>query len=937
MIKINEFLIAMESAQREYDMNAFVCNARNALYESSEVAHLPSNLGIDKVLPSLMEEVKLVKANENVGMSICNKGKKMNDVAYSYLGYLPSIYDEPIDISSDYFKDYNSNVNTICSKLISALQSADSPTERSTITAEAIEQLHQITRATKRQIVRTSLDIYDTAVDDLCVDRTTKYIPYTCEYMKNEIYPFAKYFGEEINDCYNQVSNLNSCVQDVTTEVRYRERAVEQACKENPELCKYLNEFLYNANQAFMDLIKFVNYAAIRKVTDLKHNAKCCKELKNRMDLIERTRPGATVIVKEGGDTDIIRTDDDIAIGKRLLDGNSDAYTTLAKNSYDFHKSLLLQIFGSAEEPDTIVARFIDEHEYDESPYNSILEITTIISAGLDKMSAMATDNIIVVDDIIESSGLAIALDAQYESRIKLLEDTSKYDSATITEVSANVDIYREILHEIKDYPKNMKTVATAIADTYKKLGILRGQLDVNLNSEFKNMQAIVELKQYLISLDEQYINFTQMIGTAMMNRLKRTVIAAEKISIHIEQERIVPFGMQTYESVDFETEASKILLDYERGLTDVMMEALHDSFMYAWNEKVRHKQYITEAEATIGTNGNNTNTQQNNNAGMNQAAAANNSAQQQQSVRNRLQALKDAIKKQFEEMLTKFRENINKMSVTQADNSKVAYGAWIEANAEALLNRSYTNVKLEILPYEKGMPFDNLLTDVQQFQGQVSGIKASEANTLKTDAAILRRLFSTKGNIQLTDDMDLAKCKSAISDALLKYYKVGNEAYTIRSYSDNELKTLVTSMVNFCKNYFGGQQEQLTTALNNISNTLQTSANGFIMEQTEYIMSKVDQIIMEEGEDQQPSTTPKVSTVETPGASQTQQGAQGNGESMSLTNMMNTLQAGCVTYSGTVCNAVRDRIVDYYKALQSLMPKQAPAQPDQNQQQQQQ
>lgn len=923
MIKINDFLIAMESIERDFETTSFIYNSRNALYESSDVPKFAKQMEDSNVLSTLVDQLTSIEGNgsPHVGAKVCDMMRRVNEDGCRRIGQLPVVCEDVIEIYADYLEDYSSNINTICANMITALTDVEDASECDMIVSEAIDQLHGLTDAAKRQIVRTTLDIYNVPTNELFVTRTFTYKPYDTAYLKDTIYPMAKCMSTDIETCNDQISSLQMCMRKVLSEVRYRENAIDSACKENPRLCNYLNQFLYNANRDFLSVMKFLEYAAIRKVNTLEHNIKCCSELSDRLSFIAKSYPAATVVLKEASDTDIIRTDDDIALGKRLLDGNSDAFHELAKNSYDFHRSLLLQIFGSNDEPDNTVNKFVDEHAYDQDPYNSILELTTLIGAGLDKMAAMATDNIIVVDDIIEASGLAIALDAQRYDKIKMLENTQKYDSATSTEMSGNIDIYREILHEIKDYPRNMKIVATSISDTYKKLGLLRGQLDLNLNGEFKNIRAVVELKHYLISLDEEFINLAQTIATTMMNRLRKIVVDAEKISIHIEQERIVPFGMQTYEDVDYEIMASNILLEYQTAYTDIVMESMHDAFMKAWTKKTFHKEYITEAEATIGTT--NTNNTSATATGTNNAVAAKNTGEQKQNIQNRLQALKDAIRKQFEEMINKFKANINKMTISQADNSKVSYAAWIDANADALLNRSYTNVKLEILPYEKGMPFEKLLTDVQQFQGQVSGIKASEVNTMKTDAAVFRRLFSTKGNIQITDDMDLAQCKSAVSDALLKYYKVGNEPLAVQAYADTALKPLVTDMVNFCKNYFGGQQEQLTNALNNISNTLQTTANGYITEETMYIMSMVDRIVMEAEDEKEPSTAPKVSTTDNTNGSTNNTTAQSNGGEMSLTNMMNAIQAGSVVYSGTVCNAVRDRVVDYYKALQSLLPKQ--------------
>ena len=82
-------------------------------------------------------------------------------------------------------------------------------------------------------------------------------------------------------------------------------------------------------------------------------------------------------------------------------------------------------------------------------------------------------------------------------------------------------------------------------------------------------------------------------------------------------------------------------------------------------------------------------------------------------------------------------------------------------------------------------------------------------------------------------------------------------------------------------------------------------------------------------------STTPTVTTTAT---STTTTTTKPNASTSGMTplTLINTIQEGVSVYSGSVLNAVRDRIDDYFRAMSRLKPKTTQTQPtDQTQQQQ--
>ena len=150
-------------------------------------------------------------------------------------------------------------------------------------------------------------------------------------------------------------------------------------------------------------------------------------------------------------------------------------------------------------------------------------------------------------------------------------------------------------------------------------------------------------------------------------------------------------------------------------------------------------------------------------------------------------------------------------------------------------------------------------------------------------------------------------------------------------TYSNNNLKSLVTDIVRFCESYFGGEEDHLTGILNGIASSVENMTSSFVTEGTEMIYEKLQAMYEADGE----STTPTVTTTAT---STTTTTTKPNASTSGMTplTLINTIQEGVSVYSGSVLNAVRDRIDDYFRAMSRLKPKTTQTQPtDQTQQQQ--
>ena len=142
-----------------------------------------------------------------------------------------------------------------------------------------------------------------------------------------------------------------------------------------------------------------------------------------------------------------------------------------------------------------------------------------------------------------------------------------------------------------------MQTIATAIHDIYKRIGILEERYELNVNQEYKNLNAIEELRVFLKEFRDQFGNLINSIANSMMTRLKKLGRYAELNLVRLSANEMNRGGMQesAEEEVDYETEVARMILEYEQGLTDVLMEALLEEHNKLWIKKTQHLDVIQE------------------------------------------------------------------------------------------------------------------------------------------------------------------------------------------------------------------------------------------------------------------------------------------------------------------------------------------------------
>lgn len=935
MNPINEFVIAMESCYREYDSSAFIAISKGALYkEGAPVLIDVTNDIYGHSISAAIADLSDVWVNTT---ELAPFIRNLQDSErFGSIGQLPAMSNTDIKFNFDYLTDYNANLTKLIGQMYQAV--TEGTLDSSAMTVFMKLGSDELSDTTKRQIVRSSIaTLYATSPSAIVA--ATPQVDWSKEYLKVHVIPFITSFNSLKATTLQEAKIASRVINDLLDSSNIRNQKIAEICAKNPQYAAKLNQCNYKINRNVIDVASFVTYAMLTKIYAILENAQLTNvaltKLRSAVPAMERTMLesvyGSTIISDATGE-----------VADQMMQGDASAYVELSNNVSEFHKGMLINRgMAGLEEPDNTYSGMIDEREYRKDSYNAIMEILSEISASLDQISAASDDYLLVTDELIEKAGLDNPIDVRYAERVKMTSDTSDYDKACEIAVNGNgnLDIYATILHEIQEFPKNMETIAKLISDVKEKMNILEKRFSDpvshpwKINNEFKNTAAVTELKVFMTSLKEQYGNLVNMIAGNMMARLKKLSVNAERISVKMDNEDPEPIGVQeSVDETDYCYEMDQLMLKYEKGLTNIMMEALQESYQYAWNEKVRGIRPVYEiSDAVQGGNGQ-TNTVNAN--GTNQAQAASASAKTKSNIGQKLSELKDAIAKEFQNIIQKFTKNMSSRAVKMDDGTTVVNSLWIKNNKQELLNHNYTNQSVQILPYLAKKPWESIMSDIDTFNGYLGNLKSDQLSK-STPVDAVKKVLSSY-SLKVSGETAEAAC-SSISTPLTNYFKLGkgdhsNIAGEIVTYADSNLKALMTDIVNFTDMYYTSGMNNLTTALSGLQNTLNTLSSSYIQEST-LIDEKLDQLemMLEDGEqaattstvtttgstpaanDKQKAPSVKVNTAVNKNAAKPEEDAK---KEVATSQVFDAIKRATFTYNGCVLNAVRDRVNDFFRAM---------------------
>ena len=574
--------------------------------------------------------------------------------------------------------------------------------------------------------------------------------------------------------------------------------------------------------------------------------------------------------------------------------GNVDAFIDFSGKIYDFHKNIptssainfnplnpTVSLAGSDEME-------LSQDEYNKSVYNDISKGYLSISSGLDILGSEGDDYLLLFDDIIKKSGFSVILEERFQNEINNIVDLSEYESSTeLSNINgSDLNIQRRVLAELKDYGTNMQTIANIVNETYKKIQYLANRFDNNINGEYRDIETVNQIKIFLKSLKEQFVNMTDMVVQNFFKRLKELGNILTSLEVNDKPEIVDDVEpIETSSSLDIsESVFESILSEYEED-TKSLFEALESAYYIEKSLELRGVNVVFEEEQASTNNPSNTANDNANNAKPSTKVTI---------VDNDKDSGSKATSGPVSSNMSKFIEDImNKLmlkiksSKIVVDGKPVPVGAWIGDNKEGLLNRSYNNVSVNILPYHN-ITQEEIMRNITGVKNAVKGLTQDSLATVANKDGLYKKLFTFTN---ITDSSE------PINEQLTKYFKVKDANLEVVPLSNGELKTQMrSSIIPFCEKYVGNYKTELESALKDLAST-------------------VDQTIA---------------------SYNTNNNANNSGEP--IATKAKWVAESTKKFSGSILNANRDRYGDYLKILTSLAPKVKKEQPvnEQNKEQEQ-
>jgi hypothetical protein len=771
----------------------------------------------------------------------------------------------------------------------------------------------------------------------------------TSQYLSSVVIPFIKNCPKTKRALVNDINDITSSINSVYTEIKNLTDDINDLLTDS-ELSKdklsIITTYSYNYIRAIIDTSSFLAFSMLKKAHVFEARVTSCQNMYDQLVNIFNT---SIPIVESGGYASrVISGTDTHTITENFLDGQNDVYSELAHNIMEYHIG-----FVSSRIPDNTffsssvnanisnkdAAEFVkaisDEYTYDKFIYDNITKSYIEISNGLDIIAKNSDDYLMIFDELIEKSGFLLTLSDRFSNIINSIEDTSDYATSDIDigDSGQKMDTYFRILADISSYPDNTKSIAETAHDVKEKLDYVNDIVGRKKNGELAYSEAMNELKIFMESLEEQFVEYTRKIVRGLYLRLKSLANKADMCIDNLSgaDGNSNPNPLDTLDfdnNEDYTEESGFDYLDLKEQIHDIEMEKLYREYCIEREFVETGFHVVYEADGTTNgtagaagtttgtgttggtqtggattttttattTTGTTTGTQ---NGGKSSTGVVVNDGENISSTSRTginqaaINKIIQIAEKWIKDLTEKFQNTINRLKKLNLQ--------WLQNNKEGLTNRSYANVSVQILPYDK-MPPDKITTDLRTLGNNIKAINRDELeNNLNTEDDIIRKLFAFVPNLPTGQNAN------DLVAYLTNYYKVGSNKVEDVTYSNNQVKTLVTEQaLPFCIDYYGSFSQNIIDECNNIEKSLEEQANK-----------------------------------EKDNASQGATNTQTNKDTPSMYSKYMMIYNNTRKFTGAVLNAIRDRNNDYLKVLRSLAPKggnntgNAQPQPNNNQQNQ--
>ena len=787
-----DFVLGDIEVFNEFDMSHFISNAKSAITNKAETVN--TNLTFSyytSMLEKAISSFADIKLNKDTIKDFLIKFNKIDNLDNGNM-LVKDINTDDIEVfKPQYLGQYVSMVQDSINGYINGesnfadcvkFMTSDYPTK------------------VERQIVKTNLP-YGITSKELRKETTLNgnFIKADTKFIKDKVLPFVTKYDTFKADTLTEANMVLNAIKEAELSVKAmlgalnKLRTVEGV---TPERLNQTNQIAYNSIRGIMDIISYVSFMMVHKLNVISSNVITCNKLYT--DIFNMY--GGTV-TETAFDNTII-SNDEMNIGTNLMNGDVSAYTILSNNIYEYHNGMVNNIIAGDPTSNDI--------EYPKDIFDDIVKAYIVISEGLNIMSLNCADYLLVFNDVLEQSGFSIVLVDRFREDINHINDTSMYNVESM--VTPDINMYKMMMNEVKNYSDNMQSIANTCNETFKKLILLQEKFASNINGEYKDIETVNEIKVFLKDLREQYVDMTNTVAKNFMNRLKtigdRLTIMDTLTSSDAPTDSTIP--IDTNSDVDFSESAYELELSFVEENCKTRFNNLQKYYLEEKNRRLNGLKTVFEAN-TSNTNGstNTTNNNQNqttpkvidNSNANNSNANGNNNQQNNQTSSNTINDLINQIIKFFSDMKNNIMKAIDKNAKHNTD--------FLQANKDGLLNRSYSNVTVQVIPYSK-VPIQTITGHMDRVVNNIGALTPQTLQEIKTQNDVYKKVFPFIAGLTINEGDN-----TNIKQQMLNFYMMGNAstAPAMVNVSNGELKNEVANeYIPYVEKYYTTTKEALAS-----------------------------------------------------------------------------------------------------------------------------
>lgn len=907
-----KILISSINFLNNYDKENFISASNNALNKGNHLSiiDIEALSGQFDYLKSSLEQID-IHCSRDLIIYFNNISclERINNLSFKMVSVLN--LNNGITIKPQYLLEASNEIKNTVNKIISGQLDAKEFYVKYHASIDSYESL------LKQQVIN-GINEYDNAETlfnkkYMDIEDNSLVVSVNCDCINNEVIPFIKNFQTIKSDIGNEISSTSSIINQVINNINLTITTINKNTNSiNNETFKLISNYTYNYIRFIIDTAYTVLYILSSKCYLLERITASITRLHV---ILDNEFHDCKELIDCGIFDKMVTESESKKISDRLLQGNNNIFTEAVSDIMSYHNGYILsQVYGDdipeIDNDDFISVVANRYNDYDKTTFESVNEIYDNINHGLDIIENNLDNEFLVVNKLIRESGFDEPLSSQYGYTIEMVSDVNDYYDFSSS------DIYFNLIGEISNYNENTSIIADTASDIMTKIANIKESVN-NMDDNFtKN-----ELKTIIESVEEQFISINKDVATNSYSRLKMLANKANYVLNGYYESSDYPEIIIGDDNDDFYRECFlNACLEELHDNNDILMESMLKGYYSEREYLEKGIRIVFEDGETNGSTNTSTNNGTTSSPSVNTNTSAGVVSDQNTNNAQNFEKLSVKIKKIIEKIINAFRDFINKFKKKNLE--------WLNKHKSELINRSYSNVSINVLPYHVEMPETQIFNHYNTMEKNVEKV-AKDINKITSREDMRNKLFNF-GNIKFEgENVDESK-------VLTNFFKVGNKALNVVTYSNKEVKTLVVdTMIPYCEKYYNTLADEVakySEKLVAISSKYDTN-NATAQTQTESVMiteADGDNQNTQSSATQQQTQTPQTSTPASQPA--TNNNTNQNNNQNNNNNKDNktpkyseqyTWLSGFISdFVGSVCNATRARNDDYIKILAALVPK---------------